>query len=161
MDEEKEKSKDEIKKLVKTQQKKQSRGKQQKSQSQQSQPQQQQQSQPQQQQQSQPQQSQPQQSQPQQSQQSQQQPPLSQQQRQNNTEEGKGPSPTMVSINLGFLEAVHNILLAANKRCHWEPNELVPVGRMISELSNIVTYYSQPRNQQEQLTGGTSTSESS
>ena len=148
MDEEKEKSKDEIKKLVKTQQKKQSRGKQQKSQSQQSQPQQQQQSQPQQ--------SQPQQ---QQSQPQQQQPP--QQQRQNNTEEGKGPSPTMVSINLGFLEAVHNILLAANKRCHWEPNELVPVGRMISELSNIVTYYSQPRNQQEQLTGGSSTSESS
>ena len=151
MDEEKEKSKDEIKKLVKTQQKKQSRGKQQKSQSQQPQ-----------QQQSQPQQSQPQQqqSQPQQQQsQQQQQPP--QQQRQNNTEEGKGPSPTMVSINLGFLEAVHNILLAANKRCHWEPNELVPVGRMISELSNIVTYYSQPRNQQEQLTGGSSTSESS
>ena len=151
MDEEKEKSKDEIKKLVKTQQKKQSRGKQQKSQSQQPQ-----------QQQSQPQQSQPQQqqSQPQQQQsQQQQQPP--QQQRQNNTEEGKGPSPTMVSINLGFLEAVHNILLAANKRCHWEPNELVPVGRMISELNNIVTYYSQPRNQQEQLTGGSSTSESS
>jgi len=160
MDEEKEKSKDEIKKLVKTQQKKQSRGKQQKSQSQQPQ---QQQSQPQQsqpqQQQSQPQQQQSQPQQQQQQSQQQQQPP--QQQRQNNTEEGKGPSPTMVSINLGFLEAVHNILLAANKRCHWEPNELVPVGRMISELSNIVTYYSQPRNQQEQLTGGTSTSESS
>ena len=36
---------------------------------------------------------------------------------------------------------INNILLIANQRTHWNPNELIPVGTILRELDGIITYY--------------------
>ena len=59
------------------------------------------------------------------------------------TEDSK--PPPIVGIPLSFIIAMYNTLLIANKRAHWEPNELIPVGNMIGQLDNIIKSYSEPR----------------
>ena len=46
-----------------------------------------------------------------------------------------------VPIPLGFLKHINNIILIANQRAHWQPNELIPVGTVLRELDNIVNHY--------------------
>ena len=59
------------------------------------------------------------------------------------TEDSK--PPPIVGIPLSFIIAMYNTLLIANKRAHWEPNELIPVGNMLGQLDNINKSYSEPR----------------
>lgn len=47
-----------------------------------------------------------------------------------------------VAIPLGFLKHVNNVVLIANQRAHWQPNELIPVGTVLRELDSLIRYYS-------------------
>lgn len=46
-----------------------------------------------------------------------------------------------VPIPLGFLKHINNIVLIANQRAHWQPNELIPVGTVLRELDGLIKYY--------------------
>tara|TARA_Y100001970_G_C13686652_1_gene580324 strand:- start:171 stop:467 length:297 start_codon:yes stop_codon:yes gene_type:complete len=46
-----------------------------------------------------------------------------------------------VAIPLAFVKNINNILLIANQRTHWNPNELIPVGTILRELDGIINYY--------------------
>ena len=45
---------------------------------------------------------------------------------------------------LPFVINIYNTLLTANRRSHWEPSELIPVGRTIGELERVIKMYSPP-----------------
>ena len=58
----------------------------------------------------------------------------------------KNPEPenrneTMVPIPLSFIRHLNSVLLIANQRATWQPNELIPVGSAIKELTQIINYY--------------------
>ena len=46
-----------------------------------------------------------------------------------------------VPIPFGFLKHINNIVLIANQRAHWQPNELIPVGTVLRELDGLIRYY--------------------
>ena len=46
-----------------------------------------------------------------------------------------------VQIPLGFLKHINNVVLIANQRAHWQPNELIPVGTILRELDGLIKYY--------------------
>ena len=46
-----------------------------------------------------------------------------------------------VQIPLGFLKHINNVVLIANQRAHWQPNELIPVGTVLRELDGLIKYY--------------------
>ena len=67
-----------------------------------------------------------------------------QKEKQNNTENKKdnqGEGTINVNLPLPFIQHINNILLIANQRAHWQPNELIPVGTVLKELNNIISYY--------------------
>ena len=47
-----------------------------------------------------------------------------------------------VPIPLGFLKHINNVVLIANQRAHWQPNELIPVGTVLREIEGLIKYYS-------------------
>ena len=47
-----------------------------------------------------------------------------------------------VPIPLGFLKHINNVVLIANQRAHWQPNELIPVGTVLREMEGLIKYYS-------------------
>ncbi len=86
----------------------------------------------------------------QQQQQQQQQP--QQQQQQQQQQQPQEPSQMTVALPLNFIEYIYNVLLIANRRSQWEPQELVPVGRSIEQLRGVLIKYGiiQPPQQQQQ-----------
>ena len=55
--------------------------------------------------------------------------------------ENKNNDNVNVPIPLGFLKHINNIVLIANQRAHWQPNELIPVGTVLRELDGLIKYY--------------------
>ena len=43
-----------------------------------------------------------------------------------------------VSLPVTYIKQIYNILLVANNRATWHPDELIPVGATIKELKNIL-----------------------
>tara|TARA_Y100000996_G_scaffold102663_1_gene74897 strand:- start:387 stop:620 length:234 start_codon:yes stop_codon:yes gene_type:complete len=43
-----------------------------------------------------------------------------------------------VSLPVTYIKQIYNILLVANNRATWHPDELIPVGVTIKELKNIL-----------------------
>lgn len=52
--------------------------------------------------------------------------------------------PPVIGMPLPFIINIYNTLLTANRRAHWEPSELMPVGRTIGELERVIKMYSPP-----------------
>jgi len=52
--------------------------------------------------------------------------------------------PPVIGLPLPFIISLYNVILLTNRRGHWEPNELIPVGNMIGQLENIIKTYSEP-----------------
>lgn len=52
--------------------------------------------------------------------------------------------PPIIGMPLPFVINIYNTLLTANRRSHWEPSELIPVGRTIGELERVIKLYSPP-----------------
>tara|TARA_B100000214_G_C23940092_1_gene615259 strand:+ start:706 stop:939 length:234 start_codon:yes stop_codon:yes gene_type:complete len=50
------------------------------------------------------------------------------------------PEKKELSVNLPvtYIKQIYNILLVANNRATWHPDELIPVGVTIKELKNIL-----------------------
>lgn len=50
------------------------------------------------------------------------------------------PEKKELSVNLPvtYIKQIYNILLVANNRATWHPDELIPVGFTIKELKNIL-----------------------
>lgn len=70
------------------------------------------------------------------------------------------PSQINVGIPLSFIEHIYSVLLIANRRAQWEPQELVPVGRSIEQLRGILIKYGliQIPQQRNENNSGASTS---
>ena len=74
---------------------------------------------------------------------------IQQQKKQNN--ETPRPTPEVnqeqqnrdirIPINLRFLESINDILLLANSRVSWRPQELIPVGMILKDLDEIIGFY--------------------
>ena len=47
----------------------------------------------------------------------------------------------VVPLPLDVIRYIYRVLLTANSRCHWQPDELIPVGRVIQDISNIIRHY--------------------
>ena len=75
-----------------------------------------------------------------------------QQQQQQQQQQPQDPSQMTVALPLNFIEYIYNVLLIANRRSQWEPQELVPVGRSIEQLRGVLIKYGiiQPPQQQQQ-----------
>ena len=43
-----------------------------------------------------------------------------------------------VTLPVTYIKQIYNILLVANNRATWHPDELIPVGVTIKELKNIL-----------------------
>ena len=54
-----------------------------------------------------------------------------------------------VAIDLQFLESLNNLLLRANSRISWEPQELIPAGMILRDLNEIINYYKQNKQTQD------------
>ena len=54
-----------------------------------------------------------------------------------------------IPINLKFLESVNDLLLIANSRISWRPNELIPAGMVLKDLEGIIGYYNQRLEEQQ------------
>ena len=52
----------------------------------------------------------------------------------------KIPEKKELSVNLpaSYIQQIYNILLVANNRATWHPDELIPVGIAIKELKTIL-----------------------
>ena len=52
----------------------------------------------------------------------------------------KIPEKKELSVNLpaAYIQQIYNILLVANNRATWHPDELIPVGIAIKELKTIL-----------------------
>lgn len=66
-----------------------------------------------------------------------------------------------VTIPLGFLKHINNVLLIANQRAHWQPNELIPVGTVLREMDSLVRHYSNIDTSKNSDTGATETTSTS
>ncbi len=53
-----------------------------------------------------------------------------------------------IPVNLKFLESVNDLLLLANSRISWRPNELIPAGMILKDLDGIIGYYNQRLEEQ-------------
>ena len=57
------------------------------------------------------------------------------------------------------MKHVYSILLLANQTTHWQPQDLVPVGQTIQEMSSMINYYESKIEEEEEsntTTSGTS-----
>ena len=54
-----------------------------------------------------------------------------------------------IPVNLKFLESVNDLLLLANSRISWRPNELIPAGMILKDLDGIIGYYNQRLEEQQ------------
>lgn len=77
-----------------------------------------------------------------------------------NTNIARNNDTINVPIPLGFLKHINNIILIANQRAHWQPNELIPVGTVLREIDNIINYYNSLEVSSETQNGGLKTSAS-
>tara|TARA_B100000902_G_C27158396_1_gene837409 strand:- start:89 stop:319 length:231 start_codon:yes stop_codon:yes gene_type:complete len=50
------------------------------------------------------------------------------------------PEKKELSVNLSitYIKQIYNILLVANNRATWHPDELIPVGSALKDLKNIL-----------------------
>ena len=63
---------------------------------------------------------------------------------------GQGPDEIediRIPINLKFLESVNDLLLIANSRISWRPNELIPAGMILKDLEGMIGHYNQQLEQ--------------
>ena len=71
----------------------------------------------------------------------------------NNKKQPEQPQPEEIEdiripVNLKFLESVNDLLLLANSRISWRPNELIPAGMILKDLDGIIGYYNQRLEEQ-------------
>jgi len=71
----------------------------------------------------------------------------------NNKKQPEQPKPEEIEdiripVNLKFLESVNDLLLLANSRISWRPNELIPAGMILKDLDGIIGYYNQRLEEQ-------------
>tara|TARA_B110000285_G_C15010983_1_gene556425 strand:- start:655 stop:999 length:345 start_codon:yes stop_codon:yes gene_type:complete len=55
----------------------------------------------------------------------------------------EGIEDIRVPVSLKFLESINDLLLLANSRISWRPNELIPAGMILKDLEGMIGYYNQ------------------
>tara|TARA_B100001094_G_scaffold308685_1_gene341585 strand:+ start:1097 stop:1420 length:324 start_codon:yes stop_codon:yes gene_type:complete len=67
----------------------------------------------------------------------------------------------IVHLPLDFVKHINNVLLTANQRAHWNPEELIPVGTVLRELNALIIHYERALSEKDERKSGTSTPKSS